>query len=224
MMEEYNHQISFRFDPLSITKISYVVNSRKDATIKITRGDNPLNLIVHPNFEIRTLGFSEWLEVHALASKKSKTSNNLLLNLIPPTRVMPIQGLVINKPESGIFFINGNTDLGFQRESEFYQTPTTKLIRIQKQIKVDSEIAREMFSRMNYVIEARKIRLTIVEPLSDGLRGKEAQLSAKHQLAVKGLFEYKASKSNIRCIQVNDIVKEVEDYLKTYSSARMDIS
>ncbi|GJU63058.1 hypothetical protein Tco_1244893 [Tanacetum coccineum] len=29
MMEEYNHQISFRADKLSITKISYVVNSRK---------------------------------------------------------------------------------------------------------------------------------------------------------------------------------------------------
>ncbi|GKE94260.1 hypothetical protein Tco_1579115, partial [Tanacetum coccineum] len=28
---------------------------------------------------LKTLGFSEWLEVHALASKKSGTSNNILL-------------------------------------------------------------------------------------------------------------------------------------------------
>ncbi|GKE79233.1 hypothetical protein Tco_1545353, partial [Tanacetum coccineum] len=36
--------------------------------------------------------------------------------------------------------------------------------------------------------------------------------------------ECKASESNIRRIRVKDIVKEVEDYLKTYSSAGMDIS
>ncbi|GJS54368.1 hypothetical protein Tco_0627730 [Tanacetum coccineum] len=41
---------------------------------------------------------------------------------------------------------------------------------------------------------------------------------------MKGFSEYKASESNIRRIQVKDIVKEVKDYLKTYSSAGMDIS
>nr|GEV17735.1 reverse transcriptase domain-containing protein [Tanacetum cinerariifolium] len=79
MMEEYKRQISFRADTLPIIKIKYVVNFRKEATMKITRGDNPLNLVVHPNFRLKTLGFSEWLEVHALDSKKSGTSNNLLL-------------------------------------------------------------------------------------------------------------------------------------------------
>ncbi|GKF97013.1 hypothetical protein Tco_0292834, partial [Tanacetum coccineum] len=33
----------------------------------------------------------------------------------------------------------------------------------------------------------------------------------------------KASACNLRGIQVKDIVKEVKDYLKTYSSAEMDI-
>ncbi|GJZ14843.1 retrovirus-related pol polyprotein from transposon TNT 1-94 [Tanacetum coccineum] len=69
-----------------------------------------------------------------------------------------------------------------------------------------------------------EIRLSVKEPLSIRLRGIEDQLSAKHQLAVKGLSECRASKSNIRRIQVKDIVKEVEDYLKTYSSVGMDIS
>ncbi|GKE99433.1 hypothetical protein Tco_0022784, partial [Tanacetum coccineum] len=41
---------------------------------------------------------------------------------------------------------------------------------------------------------------------------------------MKALSECKASESNIRRIQVKDIVKEVEEYLKTYSSARMYIS
>ncbi|GKC61476.1 hypothetical protein Tco_1089074 [Tanacetum coccineum] len=38
------------------------------------------------------------------------------------------------------------------------------------------------------------------------------------------LAECKASTSNLRRIQVKDIVKEVEDHLKTYSSVGMDIS
>ncbi|GKE16830.1 hypothetical protein Tco_1424407, partial [Tanacetum coccineum] len=46
----------------------------------------------------------------------------------------------------------------------------------------------------------------------------------EYQLAVKGLSECKASESNVRRIQVKDIVKVVEDYLKTYSSAGMNIS
>nr|GEV36260.1 hypothetical protein [Tanacetum cinerariifolium] len=66
ILEEYNHQISFRADPFPITKISYTVNSNKEATLKIIRGDNPLNLIVHPNFRLKSLGFSEWLEAKKL--------------------------------------------------------------------------------------------------------------------------------------------------------------
>ncbi|GJY54704.1 hypothetical protein Tco_0446368 [Tanacetum coccineum] len=79
ILEEYNHQTSFRSDPLPIRKISYVVNSNKEVTMKITRGDNPLNLIVHPNFRLNSLGFSKWMEVHALASKKAGKSNDMLL-------------------------------------------------------------------------------------------------------------------------------------------------
>ncbi|GJT95821.1 hypothetical protein Tco_1091339 [Tanacetum coccineum] len=75
------------------------------------------------------------------------------------TQVVPIEGLVINEAESGIFFMNRNTDTAFQREK-----------------------------------------------------------------VMKGLSECKALESNIRRIRVKDIVKEVEDYLKTYSSAGMDIS
>ncbi|GJS80138.1 hypothetical protein Tco_0730019 [Tanacetum coccineum] len=41
---------------------------------------------------------------------------------------------------------------------------------------------------------------------------------------MKGLSECKASKSNIRRIRLKEIVKEVKDYLKTYSSVGMDIS
>ncbi|GJX82294.1 hypothetical protein Tco_0331775 [Tanacetum coccineum] len=59
MIEYYNHQISFRADPLPITKISYIVNQHKEETMKIVKDNDPLNLIVHPNFRLKTLGFSE---------------------------------------------------------------------------------------------------------------------------------------------------------------------
>ncbi|GKC19927.1 hypothetical protein Tco_1022077 [Tanacetum coccineum] len=187
ILEEYNHQISFKAHPLPITKISYVVNTNKDATMKITRGDNPLNLIVHPNFRLKSLGFSEWLKVMDQAKKlgpppppalvtfgmtaeekkmkrtqflkeafvtKDISVDGINMNFIPPLRFMPIKGLVIKEPESGIFFMNRNTDIVFYRESEFHLTPTVQLIRIQNQIKVDSDIADEMFRKMIYVIEA----------------------------------------------------------------------
>ncbi|GKG02797.1 hypothetical protein Tco_0310433 [Tanacetum coccineum] len=76
-------------------------------------------------------------------------------NLIPLPEVVPIDGLVIEEPESGIFFMNTNTNIAFQRESEFHLTLVVQLIRIQNQIRVDSEIANEMFRKMNYVIEVR---------------------------------------------------------------------
>ncbi|GJS65393.1 hypothetical protein Tco_0679957 [Tanacetum coccineum] len=48
--------------------------------------------------------------------------------------------------------------------------------------------------------------------------------SLEGEKVMEGLSECKASESNVRRIQVKDIVKEVEDHLKTYSLAEMDIS
>ncbi|GJR09136.1 hypothetical protein Tco_0791788 [Tanacetum coccineum] len=54
-------------------------DSSKEATMRITRGNDPLNLTVYERFRLKTLGFSKWLEVHALASKTKSKSNDLLL-------------------------------------------------------------------------------------------------------------------------------------------------
>nr|GEV05095.1 hypothetical protein [Tanacetum cinerariifolium] len=271
-------------DPPPIIKISYTVNSNKEATIKITIGDNLLNLIIHPYFRLKSLGFSEWLEVHALASKKTRKSNDMLLqslrekfqwvidqakkpglppplalvtfrmtaeekkkkrteflkkvfvtedtkvdgmgkNLIPPSGVVLIEGLVIKEPKSRIFYMNRNTDIAFQRESEFHLTPAVQLICIQNQNKVNSEIASEMFRTMNYVIEARddciEARKTVQENL-DNLGSIKEILGPIQCPVMKGLSECKASEINVRRIQVKDIIKEVEDNLKTYSSAEAE--
>ncbi|GKC16836.1 hypothetical protein Tco_1013618 [Tanacetum coccineum] len=152
MLEEYNNLIKFRADPLPITKISYIINnSTKEVSMRITRDSDPLNLTVYDKFVLKMLGFSESLEVHALASNVKSKANDVLLknlkakfqwiikevfvkenivvdgmhrNLVPPPRVVPSEGLVIKEPESGILFYNGNFDLVFQREEEFHLTTT----------------------------------------------------------------------------------------------------
>ncbi|GJX86665.1 hypothetical protein Tco_0337439 [Tanacetum coccineum] len=280
MLNEFKTCISKRTNPLPITKISYIINSQKEPTMRITRDNDPLNLTVYPNFRLIILGFSEWLEVNALASKKlakrlglppppelatfgltaedKKRKRSEIIkevfvkerievdgtqrNLTPPSGVVGNKGLVIRESEAGFFYFNANFDLVFQRESKFHITSIIQLIRLLKQINQDSSEAREMYKIMEIKIESRDdvnkdreiVRtnsdgmginlLSVEEPLSTGLRGEEDQLSAKHHLPVKGLSECEASESNIRRIQVKDIVKEVEDYLKTYSPSGMDIS
>ncbi|GJR54565.1 hypothetical protein Tco_1405086 [Tanacetum coccineum] len=212
-LEEYNHCISFRADPSPITKISYQINnSTKEDSMRIIRNNQPLNLTVYDRFMLKMLGFSEWLELHDLASrvkpfglsasdKKRKRSSEILKevfvkedivvdgmhrNLVPRSGVVASEGLAIREPASGIFFYN----------------------------------AKEMFNKLNFVIEARndvvEARKIVLDNL--GLAGCKASTSNE------GLPECKASASNLRRIQVRDIVKEVEDYLQTYSSAEMDIS
>ncbi|GJV74722.1 hypothetical protein Tco_1506306 [Tanacetum coccineum] len=83
MLEEYNHYITYRADQHLIIKISYKINkSTKHATMRIERNNQPLSLTVYEKFVLKMLGFSEWIKVHALASKnKSKTNYLLLRNL-----------------------------------------------------------------------------------------------------------------------------------------------
>ncbi|GJS24926.1 ribonuclease H-like domain-containing protein [Tanacetum coccineum] len=129
-------------------------------------------------------------------------------NLVPPPKVEGSRGLVIREPESGIFFYNGNFDLIFQRE-EFHLATTAQLIRTQSVIHRGTPEAEEMFKKMELTIEARN---------------DVAEARRNASTGIEGLAECKASASNLRRIQVKDIVKEVEDYLKTYSSAEMDIN
>ncbi|GJX12935.1 hypothetical protein Tco_0204693 [Tanacetum coccineum] len=80
MMEEYNHCITFRDYPLPITKFSYRVNnSIKEATMRITRNNQPLNLKIYDKFVLMKLGFTEWLDLHALLSRVQTKSNDQLL-------------------------------------------------------------------------------------------------------------------------------------------------
>ncbi|GJV06485.1 hypothetical protein Tco_1344141 [Tanacetum coccineum] len=250
MLNDYN-DIFFRADPFPITKISYTIDTHKIPTMRITRDHDSLNLTVMDNFKLKMLGFSQismgtddgqslkakfqWvlnqakkvgqppppeLATFGMTTEQRKRKRSKMIrhtfvkddvevdgtqrNVAPPAGVSGKIGHVIREPEAGL----------------------------QRLITRDSQEARDMINLMEYEIESRnnvtKAR-EIVEKNLDGLGnnvlgGDEVQLSAKHQLTMKGLSECKASESNIRRIQVKDTVKEVEDYLKAYSSAGMDNS
>ncbi|GKE06644.1 hypothetical protein Tco_1398662 [Tanacetum coccineum] len=80
-------------------------------------------------------------------------------------------------------------------------------------IKVDSKYAQQVYNELIYEIE----------PMPDFVQAGEI-VEKNLDASNEGLAECKASASNLGRIQVRDIIKKVEDYLKIYSSAGMDIS
>ncbi|GJV73976.1 hypothetical protein Tco_1493971 [Tanacetum coccineum] len=78
MLDDYMG-IFTRSNDLPITKISYTIDVQKILTMRIIRDHDPLNLTVLNNFRLKMLGFSEWIEVHTLASKQKGKSYNALL-------------------------------------------------------------------------------------------------------------------------------------------------
>ncbi|GJY35001.1 hypothetical protein Tco_0420379 [Tanacetum coccineum] len=97
--------------------------------------------------------------------------------------------------------------------------------------------AEELFTKLEVTIEARDDVSNTRNVVKDNLDGLGQHISTKYKtqwyqrlteckasVSSEGLAECKPLASNLRCIQVKDIIKEVEDYLKTYSSVEMDIS
>ncbi|GJT44019.1 hypothetical protein Tco_0952734 [Tanacetum coccineum] len=148
--------------------------------MRITKNSDPTTLTVYEKFALKMLGLTEWIEVHALASKGLK----------PPSEL-----------------------------SDYKITPEE---RKRKRI---SGLVDEVFVTEDIRVPGmHRNRDPPLEPSEcKALEGSEDQLSAQHQLMIKGLADSTTSMSNLRDIQVRDIVKEVEDHLKTYSPAEMDI-
>nr|GEU75700.1 hypothetical protein [Tanacetum cinerariifolium] len=75
-------------------------------------------------------------------------------NLIPPPRIMPIQGLVLNEPESGIFFMNMNTNI--EARSDYIKA---------------REIVEKNLDNKEYAEVLRRVRggntLTIISPFEE---------------------------------------------------------
>ncbi|GKC67633.1 hypothetical protein Tco_1100231 [Tanacetum coccineum] len=205
MFDEYN-QITHTADQLAITKISYKVNSSKEATMRITRGNDPLNLTVYERFRLKTLGFTEWLEVHALTSKTKSKSNDLLLQslrakfqwVLSQTKVLGIPP----PPELSTFGVSINDkkrkrSTKILKEEEFHLAATAQLTRLQNAIQMDSPKAEEMFATLELTIEARNDVTKARKIVKDNLDSLGQHIE-QSQMYVK------------------DIVKEVKDYLKIY--------
>ncbi|GJS27319.1 hypothetical protein Tco_0487939 [Tanacetum coccineum] len=218
MLDEYNNCIYDRVNPLPITKIHYKVSSSQDATMKITRDHDPLNVkakklgtpplpelahFLKPIIDKKRKRSKVLTEVFV---KENITVDGMKRNLIPPPGVEGRKGMVFKESEEGIFYYNGNFDLAFLRVLEFHLATTVQLVRLQYSIIRDSPEAKEVYKLLGLEIESRN----------------ETSTDMMDSEVMKGLSECKASESNFRRIQVKDIVKEVEDYLKTYSSAGMD--
>ncbi|GKD28360.1 hypothetical protein Tco_1239138 [Tanacetum coccineum] len=179
---------------------------KDEATIRITRANDPLNITVHERFRLKSLGFSKWLEVHSLASKTKRKSNDMLLQSLRAKFEWVLnQVRVLGTPPPP--------------ELSSFGIPMEDGKR-----KRTLEILQQVFVKENIAVDGMKRNLAPPPGVECRKEAMKSKLSAKYQLAVKGLSECKASESNIRYIQVRDIVKEVEDHLKTYSSDGMDIS
>ncbi|GKC32812.1 hypothetical protein Tco_1040106 [Tanacetum coccineum] len=132
MMDEYNHCINFRDDPLPITNFSCRVSkSTKIASMRVTRNKQPLNYKIFDNFKLKELGFSEWVATTAGKLGIPPLSQLIVFETTPAEkkRVVGKAGLVIKEAEAGIFLYNGNFDLVFQRRSEYQLASTTQLTR-----------------------------------------------------------------------------------------------
>ncbi|GJR06853.1 hypothetical protein Tco_0529837 [Tanacetum coccineum] len=80
MRDEYLHCISSRDDPFPITKFNYRVNkSSKIATMLIAMNNQPLNYKIYDNFKLKMMGFTKWLELLDIASKRHNATNDQLL-------------------------------------------------------------------------------------------------------------------------------------------------
>ncbi|GKC98451.1 hypothetical protein Tco_1168726 [Tanacetum coccineum] len=153
-------------------------------------------------------------EMKRLADLKDEKeeSEKALMKLIPQQQSRLRHRSWLNMRRKGQICLMNTTSVsmrGFIRCLSLRCTTRLKTLRKRKR----TVILQEVFVKENIVVDGMHRNL-ILPPGVVGSRGQ----------VMKGLSECKASESNIRRIQVKDIVKEIKDYLKTYSSAGMDIS
>ncbi|GJU58297.1 retrovirus-related pol polyprotein from transposon TNT 1-94 [Tanacetum coccineum] len=181
--EDNMAQLKEMADLLPIIKISYRVSSSQDATMRITRDNDPLNIMakklgVPPPLELANFGWSS-------KNKKRKRSEKLQevfvkedivvdgmhRNLILPTGIIGRRGMIICEPKARIFYYNGNFDLAFQRESEFHLATTPQLIRLQPDITRGAPEAEDMYNLLSLTIKARNDAEEARKIVKDNLDG-----------------------------------------------------
>nr|GEU91856.1 retrovirus-related Pol polyprotein from transposon TNT 1-94 [Tanacetum cinerariifolium] len=167
MFNEYNHQITHRVDQLPTTKISYRLSYSKEATMRITRANDSMNVTVYDRFRLKNLGFSEWLEVYYLASKSKVKSNDLLLQSLRAKFEW-----VLTQAKA----------LGIPPPSEF-STFRLSVLVVNKKRKRSLEILKEVFVKKNVVVDG--MYRNLVPPL--GIEGKQGLVIKEPE---SGIFFY----------------------------------
>nr|GEW11792.1 phospholipase-like protein [Tanacetum cinerariifolium] len=107
-----------------------------------------------------------------------------------------------------------------------------KMPKLKSFITPEGTLKRTQFLKESFITEDIRVNgmnKNVIPPPEvvpiEGLVIKEPDLGIFYMnMNTDKVFQRETSESNIRRIRVKDIVKEVKDYLKTYSSAEMDIS
>ncbi|GKB33234.1 hypothetical protein Tco_0872635 [Tanacetum coccineum] len=191
--------------------------------MRIIRDNLSLNLTVYDRFVLKILGFSEWLEVHALASKWVKTQAGKLG--IPPPPQLTTFGLTASELIKEVFM---KEDIVMDRMHRnlvppLGVVPSEGLVICEPEsgiffYNINFDLVFQRENKFHLATTPQLIRIQNAIKVDSKLA--ECKASASNE----GLAECKALTSNLRRIQVKDIVKKVKDYLNTYSSAGMDIS
>ncbi|GKA54371.1 hypothetical protein Tco_0753320 [Tanacetum coccineum] len=80
-----------------------------------------------------------------------------------------------------------------------------------------TELVQEVFVKEDIVVDRMHMNLTLPQGITGGSAGQVFK-EPRVEILITTLA------SNLRRIQVKDVIKEVKDYLKPYSSTGMDIS
>ncbi|GJU69077.1 hypothetical protein Tco_1255336 [Tanacetum coccineum] len=175
ILQEYNHCITFRANPLPITKISYKV-----------------------------MGFSEWIEVHALASKVRSKSNGLLLkNLKAKFQWVKTQAAKLGIPSPPQLTV-------------FELPPAKRKVGIKR--KKRYELIHEVFVMENIIVDGMQRNLTLLK----GVVGKagmvikepEARIflyNGNFDLVFQRRSEY-ALASTPQLIRIQNLIKIDSEY------------
>ncbi|GKB12256.1 hypothetical protein Tco_0846179 [Tanacetum coccineum] len=119
--------------------------------MRITRNHQPLNLTVYDKVVLKMLGFSEWMVLHDLGSNvKIKSNDQLLKNLKEKFQWVATQAKKLGippPPELTTFELPSA-----EKKTNLKKREVLKSI---KSCKRNSAEAKEMFNKLNFVIEAR---------------------------------------------------------------------
>ncbi|GJU12033.1 hypothetical protein Tco_1134429 [Tanacetum coccineum] len=165
----------------------YRVNSSKEATMRITRANDPPNVTVHDKFRLKTLGFSEWLKVHSLASKSKVKSNDLLLQSLKAKFEW-----VLTQAKA----------LGIPPPPEL-STFGLSVLAVDKKRKKSSEILEEVFMKENVVVDGMH-RILVPPP---GIKGRQGLVIREPE---SGIFFYNRNWDLRGTPEANEMFRKLE--------------